>query len=83
MGSVDDVASFRSFPEFSRQASAALVAPGYRLRATNTQTTVSNDLADFSLGRRNLETYDVEECSGHCDSMPGCKAFNLCKSTSY
>lgn len=68
-----------SFPAFTWQASAAVDASGYRLRAKNLQAAVSQELADYSLGQRNLETYDVGECSALCDSMPGCKAFNLCK----
>lgn len=77
--SVDDVASFLSFPEFTRGASAAVIAPEYRLRAQNLQATVSEDLMEYSLGQRNLKAYDLQECAGLCDSMPGCKAFNLCK----
>lgn len=78
--SVDDVTGFLTFPDFTEQALAARFTPGYKLKDWNLDRTVSNDLVDFSLGRKNLETYDLGGCAGLCSSTPGCKAFNICES---
>lgn len=75
----DDVASFQAFPEFAQHALAATFAPGYELKDRNMKKTVSNNLVEYSLGRKNLETYDLARCAGFCDGTPGCKAFNICE----
>lgn len=79
-GSVDDAEGFLAFPYFTEQARASRFALGYKLKDWNLNSTVSNDLVEFSIGRKNLETYDLYGCAELCDSTPGCKAFNICES---